>query len=102
MLILAVQMAEKHEAAPTAMKPPKAYRETVKIGPTSSWNKITLVLIHVVFDRNEISDLQDFVDAKYFQTPAIDEKCYEGNLLGKGAKRRLQQNHTSVRGCKRG
>jgi hypothetical protein len=96
MLILAVQMADKHEAATTAMKPPKAYGETVKIGSTSSWNKITLALFHVAFDRNH------FVGAKYFQTPAINEECYDGNLLGKGAKRRLRQNHTSVRGCKRG
>src|SRR6202035_4791335 len=72
MLILAAQMADKHEAAPTAMKPPKAYRETVKIGSASSWNKITLALFHVAFDRNTVSDLRDVVDPKYFQTPTVD------------------------------
>lgn len=43
-----MQMADKHEAAPTAVKPPKEFRETVKIGSASSWDKNIVSLFHVL------------------------------------------------------
>jgi hypothetical protein len=71
-------MADKHETAPTAMKPPKEFRETIKIGSASSWDKDILSLFHVSFDRTEHSDLRDFLDAKYFQAPSMDDESYRG------------------------
>src|SRR5947207_7564861 len=66
-------MANKHETAPTAPKPPKEFRETVKIGSASSWDKVTLKLFHVAFDRNRFSNLRDFIDSTYFQPPTDDQ-----------------------------
>src|SRR5438045_9573914 len=66
-------MADKHESAPTALKSPKEFRETVKIRSASSWNKVTLKLFHVAFDRNRFSDLREFVDSTYFLPPADDQ-----------------------------
>jgi hypothetical protein len=74
-------MANKHEAAPSALKPPKEFRETVKIGSASSWDKNILSLFHVSFDRSKFYNLQDFLDAKYFQPPSVDDESYPGIFL---------------------
>ena len=50
-LTVALQMANKHETAPTAVKPPGEFRETIKIGSASSWDKVTLDLFHVNFNN---------------------------------------------------
>ena len=73
-------MAGEHDLR-TAPKPPKEFRETVKIGSASSWDKNILTLFHVMFDRTEFSDLRDFLDARYFRTPDEDEECYQGILV---------------------
>ena len=62
-------MAEKHEVAPTAQTVPKEFRETVKIGSASSWDKNILNLFHVDFQRDSFSDLRQFVDRRYFEIP---------------------------------
>ena len=67
-------MAEKQEVAPTALKVPKEFRETVKIGSASSWDKNILSLFHVGFERDNFADLKQFVDAKYFEPPTDNEK----------------------------
>jgi hypothetical protein len=74
-LTIAAQMADKHEIEPTAMKPPKEFRETVKIGSASSWDKNILSLFHVGFDRNTFADLENVIDSKYFRPPSTDESC---------------------------
>jgi hypothetical protein len=75
-------MANKHETAPTAMKPPGEFRETVKIGSASSWDKVTLDLFHVEFNKSDTSDLRssNFIDKSYFDPPVEGEQCYEGIL----------------------
>jgi hypothetical protein len=72
-------MADKHDTAPTAMKPPKEFRENVVIRSASSWDKVTLALFHVAFDRYELSNLQNFLDVRYFEPPKVDEECYSGS-----------------------
>jgi hypothetical protein len=69
-----MQMADKHEAMPTAIKPPKEFRESVKIGSASSWDKNILSLFHVQFDRNTFTELKHFISADYFEAPVDDEK----------------------------
>src|SRR5438045_3507867 len=103
LLIVAQQMSDKHEAAPTAMKPPGEFRDTVKIGSASSWNKVTLSLFHVDFNKAKYSDLRTskFITEKYFQPPTKDEECYNGNLTVRWANGRLRRNHAGVRGGKR-
>lgn len=78
-----MQMADKHEAVPTAMKPPKEFRETVRIGSASSWDKNILSLFHVSFDRTELSDLRDFLDLRHFQPPSIEDETYKGTSQSK-------------------
>jgi hypothetical protein len=67
-------MAQKHEVAPTASTVPKEFRETVKIGSASSWDKNILSLFHVGFERDDFADLKKFVDARYFDPPTDDEE----------------------------
>lgn len=72
-------MAEKHESTPSAMRPSKEFRQRVVIGSASSWDKNILSLFHVAFDRMTCSDLRQFLDAKYFESPGEDQDCYKGN-----------------------
>lgn len=65
-------MAEKHETVPTAVKLPKEFRKTVKIGSASSLDKYILLLFHVGFDQNDFSDIRNFISKKYFQAPDND------------------------------
>jgi hypothetical protein len=67
-------MAEKHEVAPTALTGPRSFRETVKIGSASSWDKNILALFHVSFERKSFTDLEEFVDRQYFGPPDDDEE----------------------------
>jgi hypothetical protein len=78
MLMVALRMAEQREAMPSAIKPSKEFRQTVRIGSASSWDKNILSLFHVAFDQATTSDIQLFLDPKYFQPPAADEDCYNG------------------------
>jgi len=73
-------MANKHDATPTAMKPPGEFRETIKIGSASSWDKVTLDLFHVLFTKTRYTDLRgsNYIDKKYFEPPSVHEKCYRG------------------------
>jgi hypothetical protein len=75
-------MADKHEAEPTAMKPPSEFRETVKIGSASSWDKVTLELFHVAFKKTRYTELRGskFIDERYFEAPSENEECYQGSL----------------------
>lgn len=66
---------EKHEVAPTRLAIAKGYRETVKIGSASSWDKDILNLFHVKFERNSFADLREIVDARYFEPPDDDEEA---------------------------
>jgi hypothetical protein len=81
LLIVAAQISDKHEAAPTAKKPPKEFRETIVIGSASSWNKITLTLFHVAFYQDAYSDLRGFLDPKYYDPPSNGEQCHEGSPI---------------------
>jgi hypothetical protein len=74
-------MASKHETAPTALKPPGEFRETVKIGSASSWDKVTLELFHVMFNKAEYTELRGskYIDQRYFEAPSEDEECYSGS-----------------------
>ena len=67
-------MAEKHEVAPTALMAPREFRETVKIGSASSWDKNILTLFHVSFERKSFADLEEFVDRRFFAPPDDDEE----------------------------
>lgn len=78
-----MQMADKHDAAPTAVKPPKEFRETVKIGSASSWDKNIVSLFHVSFDRAELSNLRNFLDVKHFQLPSIDDETHKSTFQSK-------------------
>ena len=68
-------MSGKHEVAPTALNPRKEFRETVKIGSASAWDKNILSLFHVRFDRNSFADLRGFIDSKYFEPPSTEDNC---------------------------
>ena len=57
---------------PTAMRPPKEFRETIKIGSASSWDKNILSQFHVGFNRNDFGNIRDFIDEKYFRAPDHD------------------------------
>jgi hypothetical protein len=76
-------MANKHEAEPTAMKPPGEFRETVKVGSASSWDKVTLELFHVMFKKTDYTELRGskYIDARYFKSPPENEKCYRGTVF---------------------
>ena len=75
-------MAEKHEAAPSAMKPSsQEFRQTIKLGSASSWDKNILSLFHVDFDQSKHSPLEHVINAKYLQPPTPGEDCYQGRLL---------------------
>jgi hypothetical protein len=76
--MIVLQMEDKREAAPSAMKPPKEFRQTVKIGSASSWDKDILSLFHVSFDRMTSSDLAHFLNPQYFRPPEADDDCYRG------------------------
>jgi hypothetical protein len=91
MLTVVLQMANKHETAPSIIKPPGEFRETVKIGSASSWDKVTLDLFHVDFNKTDTSDLRgsNFIDKRYFDLPTEDEQCYAGNLFRSSANDRL-------------
>jgi hypothetical protein len=84
-------MANKHEMTPTAMKPSGEFRETVKIGSASSWDKVTLDLFHVDFKKTDISDLRgsNFIARSYFDPPVEGEQCYNGTLFSYTANGRL-------------
>ena len=73
-------MAEKHEAAPSAMKPVKEFRENGQIGSASSWDKVTLKLFHIAFDRNDRSNLREFLDPGYCEPPTDDENYRKRDL----------------------
>jgi hypothetical protein len=73
-------MADKHETEPTALKLPKEFRETVKLGSASSWDKNILSLFHVGFDRHVFSDLRHFLNGRYFQPHSDDEKYVKRNF----------------------
>ena len=60
------------ETTSTAMKKPKEFRETVKIGSASSWDKNILSLFHVGFDQKDYAELRNFIDDKYFRAPDDD------------------------------
>jgi len=81
-------MSEKHEALSTALKPTKEFRETVKIGSASAWDKNILSLFHVGFDRNSFADLRRFIDFKYFEPPSNGENC-DGIYAGETPNSRL-------------
>lgn len=89
-------MSEKQEAKPSTLKPTKEFRETVKIGSASSWDKNILSLFHVAFDRNVYSDMRDFLDGKYFETPSDDEDLREGTCVRYCADCRLRANSACV------
>ena len=89
-------MAEKHETKPSAFKPPKEFRETVKIGSASSWDRNILSLFHVDFDRNVYSDLSDFLDTKYFETPSDDEELRVGTPVRDCSDCRLRANTSGL------
>lgn len=74
-LSLAISRMEKHEVAPTRLAITKGYRETVKIGSASSWDKDILNLFHVKCERNSFADLREIVDARYFEPPDDDEEA---------------------------
>jgi hypothetical protein len=44
--------------APTAKKPPGEFRETIKISSASAWDKVTIKLFHVVFNKTDYTELQ--------------------------------------------
>jgi hypothetical protein len=77
--VLAVQLSQKHEAAPTALKPTKEFRETVKVGSMNSWDKVTLTAFHVGFNHETPSELRGFIDPRYFDHPTKDEDFHDGN-----------------------
>src|SRR6202035_4484843 len=94
-------MASKHETAPTALKPPGEFRETVKIGSASSWDKVTLELFHVNFNKTEYTELRgsNYVDERYFEAPPENEKCHRGGQrFLSSSNGRLLQNHAVVGG----
>lgn len=97
---VAVKMADKHELVPTALKPPKEFRETVKIGSASSWDKITLQLFHVAFDRNRFSSLRDFIDSTYFQSPTDDQDYRHRNTYIIITHDRLRVYFACLRRCR--
>src|SRR6202035_826447 len=74
-------MASKHETAPTALKPPGEFRETIKIGSASSWDKVTLELFHVTFNKSVYTQLRGSkcINQNYFEAPSEDEECYQGS-----------------------
>jgi hypothetical protein len=76
-------MANKHEEEPTALKPPSEFRETVKIGSASSWDKVTLELFHVAFKKTQYTELRGskYLHERYFEAPPENEKCYRGTIL---------------------
>jgi hypothetical protein len=94
-------MADKHEVAPTAKKPPGEFRETIKLGSASAWDKVTLELFRVVFNKTEYTELQgsNYVDKRYFETPAEGEECYDGGSISYQFNGRLYRNHAVIRGC---
>ena len=102
MLIVEVRMADKHETAPTARKAPREFRETVKIGSASSWNKVTLTLFHVAFDRKNFSNLRDFLDLEYFECPTSDQDYCRRNLSCFVTDDRLRKPYAGLGGRKRG
>jgi hypothetical protein len=71
-------MSQKHEAVPTALKPTKEFRETVNIGSLNSWEKVSLTAFHVSFNRETPSELNGFIDPKYYDHPTKDEDLYDG------------------------
>lgn len=81
-------MSERHEVAPTALKSKKEFRETIKIGSASAWDKNILSLFHVGFDRKSYADLGGFIDSKYFETPSTEENC-DGTYTMKTSNKRL-------------
>ena len=89
-------MSDKQATVPTAMKPPKEFRETIRIGSASSWDKNILSLFHVAFDPSKFSDLQLFLDPRYFQRPAEDEEFCQGNHIQGGVDTRLRQHFASI------
>ena len=67
-------MAEKYEATSSALTAPREFRETVKIGSASSWDKNILALFYVSFERKSFAYLEEFVDRRYFEPPNDDEE----------------------------
>jgi len=78
MLTIALQVADKHEAEPSVVKPSDHFNQTIKLGSASSWNRNILSLFHVGFDQSEFSSLDKILDAKYLKPPEKHEDCYEG------------------------
>lgn len=75
-------MAEKHEAAPTtSLATIKAFRETIRIGSASSWDKNILSLFHVAFEKDSFADLRRVIDSRYFEPPDDDEEARNRNSL---------------------
>jgi hypothetical protein len=74
-LTLAALMTEKHETAPTRLAVNKTFRETIKIGSASSWDKNVLNLFHVKFEKDSFADLREIVDSRYFEPPDGDEEA---------------------------
>ena len=70
-------MTGKHDEAPMALTMPKEFRETVRIGSASSWDKNILSLFHVVLQKNT-SNLREFIDSQYFEPPTDDEESRQG------------------------
>jgi hypothetical protein len=66
-------MTEKHETAPTRQAISKTFRETIKIGSASSWDKNILNLFHVKYEKDSFADLRDVVDPRYFESPDDEE-----------------------------
>ena len=72
--ILAALMAEKHEVvSATTPAATKAFRETIKIGSASSWDKNILNLFHVGFEKESFADLREVIDSRYFEPPDDDD-----------------------------
>jgi hypothetical protein len=61
------------------LKPTKEFRETVKVGSTNSWDKVTLTAFHVGFNHETPSELRGFIHPRYFDHPTKDEDFYDGN-----------------------
>jgi hypothetical protein len=81
-LIVAIVMAEKHETAPTVrLTTTKAFRETIRIGSASSWDKNILNLFHVAFEKDSFADLRWVVESRYFEPPDDDEEARNRNSL---------------------
>ena len=74
--MIALLLAEKHESNPSTLKMSE-FSETLDLKSASSWNKFSLALCGVEFDRTTYTELRTLIKDPRWYDPTTETEAWE-------------------------